>query len=109
MYVCDCHYVLIIYVVALVSAVQVAKRSRDHIKPNALIAGSLSTHMPRWKGTAPPTSIWPSGEKEYAAYVEAATALTLAGVDLLFVEMYKVTQSHVGLACWVILRGSLLR
>jgi len=59
----------------------------------AMIVGSLSTHPPEFPGggEASEQAKWPSPDVEERNYHEAARAIHLSGVDMLFLEMMKDT------------------
>ena len=64
-----------------------------------ICVGSLSTHPPEMAkgGMTSSEAKWPSPEEEAEAYLEAASAHSKSGVDLLFLEMMK-DQNHAPLA-----------
>ena len=77
------------------SAVELAKQAREASgKGSTLIAGSLSTHPPKFDvGSARAAEdSYPPDDVLLEAYVEAANTLADAGADFLFLEMMKETQ-----------------
>ena len=75
------------------AAVDAAKRARDRVGHEADIAGSISCLPPGFD-----TAAYPDADAELDAYIELATLLAEAGVDLLVLEMMEDTV-HARRAC----------
>ena len=75
------------------AAVDAARKSRDIVGREAAIAGSVSCLPPGFD-----TDAYPEPRAERDAYVELATLLAEAGVDLLVLEMMEETE-HARRAC----------
>ncbi|MBN1240304.1 MAG: homocysteine S-methyltransferase family protein [Gammaproteobacteria bacterium] len=75
------------------AAVDAARRARDLAGREADIAGSLSCLPPGFD-----TAAYPGAREEQDAYLELATLLAEAGVDLLVLEMMEETR-HARRAC----------
>ena len=77
--------------IRICSAAKKTHEDKNPTAPHTFIAGSISTYPPAMaKGTSGTQGTWPEERDEYAAYVEAATAITLSGVvDFIFLEMMK--------------------
>src|SRR5690606_37944049 len=71
------------------ASVDAARAARERVKPEALIAGSVSCLPPAFD-----VRRYPAPDDERAAYVELAERLAEAGVDLLVLEMMEDVRSE---------------